>query len=217
MRDCVEIQQGRKARVRQDDRPSDVPVLTGSRRSEDLRPLRGYPEAGILVRMFARYFVELPISPEEVERALSRDPRLWLPGLAERAHHRGDLLLAEVGFGEAVRIKRTVAVELGQSVRSGSNIVFRLRWSASSGTGLFPSLDADLEVAPIRPGRTQLAISARYVPPFGTVGRVIDRAVLSRVAEATLKDFLDRVADAIMGSRDAPSPSEPRRAAPAPA
>jgi hypothetical protein len=27
---------------------------------------------------------------------------------------------------------------------------------------------------------------------------VIDRAVLSRVAEATLKDFLDRVGDAIM-------------------
>ena len=167
--------------------------------------------------MFARYFVELPISPEEVERALSRDPRLWLPGLAERAHHRGDVLLAEVGVGEAVRIERTVAVELGRSVRTGSTVVFPLRWIASGGADLFPSLDADLEVAPIRPGRTQLAMSARYVPPFGTVGRVIDRAVLSRVAEATLKDFLDRVADVIMASRDAPSPAQPRRPAPAPA
>jgi hypothetical protein len=213
----VKIPQGRRSRVRQDDRPSDVPVLTGSRRSEDLRPLRGYPEAGILVRMFARYFVELPISPEEVERALSRDPRVWLPGLAERANHRGDQLLAEVGFGDVVRIKRTVVVELGQSVRSGSKIVFPLRWSASGGTGLFPSLDADLEVAPLRPGRTQLAMSARYVPPFGAVGWVIDRAVLSRVAEATLKDFLDRVADTIMGGRDAPRAAELGRAEPAPA
>ena len=100
---------------------------------------------------------------------------------------------------------------------TGSKFVFPLRWAASGGADLFPSLDADLEVAPIRPGRTQLAMSARYVPPFGTVGRVIDRAVLSRVAEATLKDFLDRVADAIMGSRAVPSPAEPRRAAPAPA
>jgi hypothetical protein len=171
----------------------------------------------ILVLMFARYFVELPISPEEVERALSRDPSLWLPGLAERAHHRGNQLLAEVGFGEAVRIKRTVAVELGRSVRTGSKVVFPLRWASSGGANLFPSLDADLEVAPIRPGRTQLAMSARYVPPFGTVGRVIDRAVLSRVAEATLKDFLDRVADTIMGSRDAPNPAGPSRVAPAPA
>ena len=167
----------------------------------------------ILVVMFARYFVELPTSPEEVQRALSRDPRLWLPGLAEQAHHRGDVLLAEVGFGEAVRIKRTVAVELGRSVRTGSKFVFPLRWAASGGANLFPSLDADLEVAPIRPGRTQLAMSARYVPPFGTVGRVIDRAVLSRVAEATLKDFLDRVADTIMGSLDASSPAEPSRVA----
>jgi hypothetical protein len=151
--------------------------------------------------MFARYFVELPISPEEVERTLSRDPRRWLPGMAERANHRGDMLLAEVGFGEAVRIKRAVVAELGPVVRSGSKIVFPLRWEASGHAGLFPALDADLEVAPLGSGRTQLGMSARYVPPFGAVGRVIDRAVLSRVAEATLKDFLDRVAEAIMGSQ----------------
>jgi hypothetical protein len=165
--------------------------------------------------MFARYFVEVPISPEDVERALARDPRAWLPGLAEGANHRGDQLLAEVGFGDVVRIRRTVVVELGESVRSGSKTVFPLRWAASGTAGLFPSLDADLEVAPLGPGRTQLAMSARYVPPFGAVGRVIDRAVLSRVAEATLKDFLDRVADTIIGSRDAPRPSELDRAEPA--
>jgi hypothetical protein len=167
---------------------------------------------GILGLMFARYFVEVPISPEEVAHALARDPRVWLPGLAERANHRGDLLLAEVGFGEAIRIKRRVIVELGDSVRSGSKIVFPLRWTAAGAAGLFPSLDADLEVAPLRPGRTQLAMSARYVPPLGTVGRVIDRAILSRVAEATLKDFLDQVADTILsGNREAPRPSELRR------
>lgn len=161
--------------------------------------------------MFARYFVELPISAEDVEGALSRDPSAWLPGLAERAHHGGDLLLAEVGFGEAVRIKRTVAVELGNPLRSGSKTVFPFRWAASGPGGLFPSLDADLEVASLRPGRTQLAMSARYVPPFGTVGRVIDRAAFSRVAEATLKDFLDRVAEAILRTRSAPARAELER------
>jgi hypothetical protein len=158
--------------------------------------------------MFARYFVELPISAEDVERALSRDPRVWLPQLAERAHQRGDLLLAEVGFGEAVRIRRTVGVELGHPVRSRSKTVFPLRWAASGPRGLFPSLDADLEVAALRPGRTQLAMSARYALPFGTVGRVIDRAAFSRVAEATLKDFLDRVAEAIVATRERSAPVE---------
>ena len=158
--------------------------------------------------MFARYFVELPMFSEEVEHALSHDPRAWLPGLAERANHRGDLLLAEVGFGEAVRIKRKVVIELGRSVRSGAKSVVPLRWTSSGATGLFPSLDADLEVASLGPGRTQLAMSARYDPPFGPVGRAVDRAVLSRVAEATLKDFLDRVAETILEKWDAPSLSE---------
>lgn len=153
--------------------------------------------------MFARYFVELPMFSVEVEHALSHDPRAWLPGLAERANHRGDLLLTDVGFGEAVRIKRTVVVELGQPVRSGAKTVFPLRWTSSTAAGLFPSLDADLEVAPLGPVRTQLAMSARYVPPFGPVGRAVDRAVLSRVAEATLKDFLDRVAETILEKWDA--------------
>jgi hypothetical protein len=152
--------------------------------------------------MFARYYVELPLPPEVVERALARDPRVWLPGLAEQANHRGDVLLAEMGFGERIRIRRTVLLELGRPVRSGSKVVSPLRWAASGPAGLFPSLDADLEVAPVGDGRTQLAMSARYVPPFGGVGRVIDRALLSRVAEATLKDFLDRVADKIMISAE---------------
>lgn len=41
-------------------------------------------------------------------------------------------------------------------------------------------------------------MSARYVPPLGAVGRAMDRAVLFRIAEATLKDFLDRVRDSLI-------------------
>ena len=156
---------------------------------------------GILPRMFARYFVELPIPADDVEHALSRDPREWLPGIAEQANFRGDRLLAEVGFGEAIRLRRKVIVEIGRPIHASSKSFLPLRWTASGHAGLFPALDADIEVAPLGSDRAQLAISARYVPPLGTVGRTIDRALLSRVAEATLKDFLDRVADAIMGER----------------
>ena len=53
--------------------------------------------------MFARHFVELPLSPTEVKSALADDPRRWLPGFAEEANHRGELLLLEVGSGEAIQ------------------------------------------------------------------------------------------------------------------
>lgn len=148
--------------------------------------------------MFARYFVELPVKPADVERALMRTPREWLTGIAGRANFRGDVLLADVGFGEDVRVARQVAIEFGQPIRLAGQTVFPLRWTATGASGLFPSLEADLEVAPLAEHHTQLSMSARYVPPLGPIGRMIDRAVLVRVAEATLKDFLDRVGDALV-------------------
>ncbi len=148
--------------------------------------------------MFARYFVEIPLPAERVELLLTHEPESWLPGLAQHANHRGDELLADVGFGEKIRVAREVTITVGAPVRAGTKILLPLRWVPSGGAGLFPSLDADLEIAPLGPDRTQLAMSARYAPPLKAVGRVIDRVVLFRVAEATLKDFLDGVAVAVM-------------------
>ena len=58
------------------------------------------------------------------------------------------------------------------------------------------------------PKRTQLSISARYRPPMGPLGRALDKAMLHRVAEATIKDFLDRVGERLE-ARD-PTPSSER-------
>jgi hypothetical protein len=149
-------------------------------------------------RVFARYFIELPIDPKRVERALTEAPEAWLRGLASEANHRGDTLLAEIGFGDRVRVARTVAIELGDPVHTAGKVVLPLRWTPTDAPGLFPALEADLEVAPLPPDRTQLAMSARYVPPLGPLGKAIDRAILYRVAEATLKDFLDRVGEALV-------------------
>lgn len=158
--------------------------------------------------MFARYFVELPVGSQRVEAALvAATADDWLPGIARDANHRGDVLLAEVGFGDDVRIARQVAIELGETVRMPTKTVVPMRWQATGAAGLFPSLDADLEIAPLGSNRTQLAMSARYVPPLGAVGRAIDRTILFRVAEATLKDFLDRVGEAVLlevGARGSP-------------
>jgi hypothetical protein len=147
--------------------------------------------------MFARYFVELAGDRDAIERVVLDAPETWLPTLATSANHRGDRLLAEVGFGDDVRIARTVALTVGDPIRMPSKTTIPLGWSASGPAGVFPALDADVEVARLEDGRCQLAINARYEPPLGAIGRVIDRAVLARVAEATVKDFLDRVRDSI--------------------
>ena len=97
---------------------------------------------------------------------------------------------------------RSVAIELDPPIRLDSKTVLPLRWTATEASRLFPRLDADLEVARLGPRLTQLAMSARYEPPLGALGKAIDRALLHRVAEATLKDFLDRVATLLIAEAD---------------
>jgi hypothetical protein len=146
--------------------------------------------------MFVRYYLDLPIPAPTVEQALLEDPEAWVPGLLRAAEDRGEHLLAEVGFDvDPGRIDKEVEIRLGAPYRTPSKILLPMTWRATGVERLFPQLDADLEVAALGPARTQLSISARYRPPMGAVGRALDRALLHRVAEATVKDFLDRVAE----------------------
>jgi hypothetical protein len=144
--------------------------------------------------MLVRYFVEVPFSFETVEQGILRAPQEWIPGLARVAEKRGTELLAEVGFGnDGRRLRKEVEIELGEPMRIASKTLLPMTWRATNAQGLFPVLEGDLEVAALGAERTQLAVSARYRPPLGRVGKVIDRALLHRVAEATVKDFLDRI------------------------
>ena len=69
-----------------------------------------------------------------------------------------------------------------------------LRWEAiGPGGGLFPVLDADLTLAPAGAG-ARLTLAGAYRPPLGPLGQALDRAILHRVAVATIRNFLDRVA-----------------------
>lgn len=149
--------------------------------------------------MFARYFLDLNEPFHEVEAALLADPSSWVPGMARAAGDAAEGLLAEVGFGVdgKRRIEKEVEITLGEAYRSPGRTRIPMSWRATTGQRLFPSLEADLEVAGLGPTRTQVSVSARYRPPMGSLGRALDRALLHRVAEATIKDFLDRVGEKI--------------------
>jgi hypothetical protein len=156
--------------------------------------------------MFLRYFLELPASFESVEAGLLDDPQSWVPGLLQDAEDRGGHLLAAVGFElDSRRVDKQVEVEFGTPYAIPSKTLLPMTWRATGPDVLFPQLDADLEVAALGIDRTHLSISARYRPPLGVAGRVLDRALLHRVAEATIKDFLDRIGERI-GAGERPIP-----------
>jgi hypothetical protein len=158
--------------------------------------------------MFLRYYVELDLPAARVRAALLDSPSSWLPALADGAAERAEPLLAEVGVGPTgLRVTKRVVVRIGEPVEFPSKLSLPMTWQP--GGWLLPSLDAELELGTLGKGRTQLAISARYEPPLGTVGRTMDRLALHRVAEATVKDFLDAVAAALQSQGLFPNGSTP--------
>jgi hypothetical protein len=148
--------------------------------------------------MFVRYYLDLDVPYELVDAALVADPETWVPGLLRDAEERGRRLLTEVGFAiDTRRIDKEVEIRVGTPYRIPQKTLLPMTWTATRSERLFPQMDADIEVAGLGPKRTQLSISARYRPPMGPFGRALDKAMLHRVAEATIKDFLDRVGEQI--------------------
>jgi hypothetical protein len=71
-----------------------------------------------------------------------------------------------------------------------------LRWEATGAAGeLFPVLDADLTLTPDVEGRSRLGLVGSYRPPLGRAGAAVDRAIMNRVALATVRSLLDNIAD----------------------
>jgi hypothetical protein len=140
----------------------------------------------------------LPHPRAALEQALLAVPASLIPGLAVVADDRGQHLMAEVGFAlDGHRVSKHVEIEIGEPTMGTERTWIPITWRATGPTGLFPVLEAELELASLGAHLTQLSISARYQPPLGFVGRTMDKALLSRVAEATIKDFLDRLASAV--------------------
>ena len=83
-----------------------------------------------------------------------------------------------------------------------------LRWEPLGVDRLLPRLDATVELGSLGQDRTQLAISAQFEPPPAPP-RGVDRAMAQRVAEATLKDFLDQLGHAIVLSHLGPTANIP--------
>jgi len=150
--------------------------------------------------MFLRAFVEISVPAEGAARVLKRMPQTLVESFATAAMDHGHTVMTEVGFDVGTtRVAQQVTIELGDAVETPSRTWLPLTWRPASGSSLFPSLEGELEAAPLGKELTQIGLSARYKPPFGIVGSTLDRMFLHRVAEATVQDFVKRVGDAVEG------------------
>lgn len=130
----------------------------------------------------------------------------WLLNASRDAYDEGVVGLTRVGpLGATPGLSRLVDVQFRDLVHHGDAAVLTLRWQVSgSGTRLFPVLDADITLSPDGQDATVLALAGAYRPPFGVIGAQLDRAIFHRVATATIRSFVTRIADAIADPVQAP-------------
>jgi hypothetical protein len=116
--------------------------------------------------------------------------------------------LIRVGTGG---LSKLVRVQVRELARTDASAGFAIRWEAAgSGGGLFPVLDADIRLAPAGADTALLTMTGSYRPPLGALGDALDRTVLHRVATATIRGFLARLADQIGGPGAVAGPDRAR-------
>jgi len=150
--------------------------------------------------MYITHSVHINRSVEDCSEALAGEPGKWFPRLGGKNVGRVEVHVA------GVPIRKKVVVEVGQPVKTSSWASIPLNWKATFPEKLFPAMTGKVELAPVDQGVTKLTVSGMYEPPLGAVGRQIDEALMHGIAEATVKELADSIANrlnkAIASSRD---------------
>lgn len=115
-----------------------------------------------------------------------------LAKMAAAAHHHGE----ELTVGPSKRFATSVDFTLGTPVLASSAVSFPIRWKAEGQTSLFPLMDAELVLSEMG-ADTHIEFRGVYTPPLGGVGYVLDRLALHRVAEATVRTFLETLVEGL--------------------
>jgi hypothetical protein len=98
----------------------------------------------------------------------------------------------ELGADVVVRV---TSVEEDRDAPLGPRTRLRLAWEAPEHTGLFPTMDATLDVYALTPEETQIDFFGVYRPPLGVVGAAIDAAVGHHIAQATVHRFVREISE----------------------
>lgn len=171
-------------------------MMGGESSNETLGPFDAMPKGPVV---FVSDFVHMAVDESWLVSRLSGQVGEWLAPIAiEAASQDGG---PKVRVGAGAMLSKVVRVEFGEPRTHDSTVVVPMFWEATGPTRLFPHLDADLELSSLGPGESRLGLSGRYRIPLGVVGSAVNKALLHRVAEATMRRFLVQLAAALEAGR----------------
>lgn len=121
----------------------------------------------------------------------------WLAPHVAAAAADGDAIRLRVGPGSPAWLGKAVAVRIGRPDSSRGALQVAIAWEATGASALFPRFEGALGIAELDPERCELSLSGRYRPPLGRAGHALDDVLLGRVARATVRSLLRRVAEGL--------------------
>lgn len=145
--------------------------------------------------MLVYYFVYVTGTLEKVVQSLTDSPgnlTVW----ARLAYEGGEELRTRIKPGAWMPAKEVELVVGKPRLRPGA-VHVPISWKATGTEVLFPVLEADLIIEAVGDDMTQITLRGSYKPPLGPLGRILDRALLHRLAEACVKNFMDRIQNAL--------------------
>jgi hypothetical protein len=122
-----------------------------------------------------------------------------LSAASHRAYAGGLEHLIRVGpLGGIPGASKLVLVRFLDPVYRDDTMTIGLRWEATGvAGGLFPVLDSNLTLTGLSENATTLELAGSYRPPLGNLGAGLDKAVMSKMAAATIRALLHDVADSV--------------------
>lgn len=144
-----------------------------------------------------------------VLEALLEDSAKWLPTLAQDSAAR---LVAELAVhAGTLRVARLVEVEIAPPTIYPGRCELFLAWKAAENASFFPELGGFFQLHAVGPAQSRLSFEASYGPPGRALGRLVDRAVMHRVAEASVGGFVQQAAAALRTRAQSLSAAAARR------
>jgi hypothetical protein len=140
--------------------------------------------------MYVQHSVHIERPVKEVSEALMDGPSKWFPRMGGKRN------VSKVGLHVAgVPVRKKVEVEIGEPVRTSTWAVVPVTWKATFPEKLFPEMTGKIEVAPVTKDETRLTVSGMYEPPLGKLGEQLDEALMHNVAQATVKELAESIAE----------------------
>ena len=102
--------------------------------------------------------------------------------------------VAGIGVKADINIEVRRIVEECADARNPATTRLLLEWQSATLPRLFPLMRADLSIYALTPTETQLDFLGVYQPPLGAVGKAMNAIVAHRIAEASVRRFVEDVA-----------------------